>query len=145
MKANSIGKFIVAGYLSWWAALELRADPLDYWHWRNPLPQGNPLNRAIYGSGCFVAVGELGTILTSADGVTWARSNFVTDGALSDIAYDNDLFVAVGAASRGISFSAPIGVIVTSPDGIVWTRQTVGDYTLSGVASGNGLFVAVGS
>src|SRR5512136_2088465 len=45
------------------------SDPLDNWHWRNPLPQGNTLQGVTYGNGTFVAVGENGTILTSPDGV----------------------------------------------------------------------------
>jgi len=35
-----------------------RADPLDSWTWRNPLPTGNNLNRIAYGNGQFVAVGS---------------------------------------------------------------------------------------
>src|SRR5437763_5481011 len=44
-----------------------RADPLDTWAWRNPLPTGNHLNGVAYRNGLFVAVGDVGTILTSAD------------------------------------------------------------------------------
>src|SRR5439155_24794641 len=45
-----------------------RADPLDTWTWRNPLPTGNYLNGITYGNDQFVVVGDLGTIVTSADG-----------------------------------------------------------------------------
>src|SRR2546426_1054068 len=48
-----------------------RADPLDTWLWRNPLPTGNYVNGIAYGNGQFVAVGNLGTILTSTDGTNW--------------------------------------------------------------------------
>jgi len=41
------------------------ADPLDHWHWRNPLPQGNNLLGMAYGNCTFIAVGDLGTILQS--------------------------------------------------------------------------------
>lgn len=47
------------------------ADPLDNWHWRNPLPQGNWLNGITYGNDTFVTVGDSGTILTSPDGIEW--------------------------------------------------------------------------
>ena len=43
------------------------ANPLDTWHWRNPVPQGNPLESIAYGNGTFVVVGDGGTILTSPD------------------------------------------------------------------------------
>src|SRR3989442_10445515 len=45
-----------------------RADPLDAWTWRNPLPTGNYLNGITYGDDQFVALGDLGTIVTSAYG-----------------------------------------------------------------------------
>ena len=38
------------------------------------------------------------------------------------------------------------GTILTSPDGILWTKRTSGKWEyLSGVTSGNGLFVTVGN
>src|SRR5215831_17225378 len=37
--------------------LGLKADSLDAWHWRNPLPQGDTLNAVASGGGNFVAVG----------------------------------------------------------------------------------------
>ncbi len=51
--------------------LEISADPLDNWSWRNPLPQGNWLNGVTYGNNTFVAVGGGGSILTSHDGISW--------------------------------------------------------------------------
>jgi hypothetical protein len=41
------------------------ADPLDHWHWRNPLPQGNNLLGMAYGNDSFIAIGDYGTILES--------------------------------------------------------------------------------
>jgi hypothetical protein len=46
-----------------------RGDVLDNWHWRNPLPQGNHFQGATYYNGQFVAVGDGGSVATSADGV----------------------------------------------------------------------------
>ena len=58
----------------------VRADPLDTWTWRNPLPTGDDLNGIAYGNGQFVAVGggnAMGlyeiTILTSSNGVSWVQ------------------------------------------------------------------------
>src|SRR5207247_8029446 len=73
-----------------------RADPLDTWTWRNPLPTGNNLNGITYGNGQFVAVGASDTIVTSADGVDWVLRQSGTTDWLSDIAYGNGEFVAVG-------------------------------------------------
>jgi hypothetical protein len=50
-----------------------RADPLDTWYWRNPLPTGNlfdgSLQAVAFGNDSFVAVG--GMPITSRDGVNW--------------------------------------------------------------------------
>ena len=72
------------------------SDPLNNWHWRNPLPQGNTLNGVTYGNGIFVAVGDAGTILTSADGITWTSGTSGTNSNLYGVAYGNEQFVAVG-------------------------------------------------
>ena len=55
-------------------------------------------------------------------------------GLVSKITYDNGMFVTVG------------GAISSSPDGVNWTVRLSGlSNPLSGVAYGNGTFVAVGS
>jgi hypothetical protein len=73
-----------------------QGDPLDNWHWRNPLPQGNPLYGVTYGNGIYVAVGSNGTIVTSADGITWTSRTSDTSYSLSEVAYGNGTFVVVG-------------------------------------------------
>src|SRR5437773_11643602 len=49
----------------------VRADPLDAWTWRSPLPPPFGLSSMVYGNGQFVAVGRnnggSAPILTSAD------------------------------------------------------------------------------
>lgn len=113
----------------------LHADPLDNWHGRNPAPTGNDLNQVTYGNNIFVAVGASGTIITSADGITWTVRNSGTTNALNGIVYGGS-FVVVGAS----------GTIITSADGITWTARTSGTANaLAGVAYGNGTFVAVGA
>src|SRR6266849_11077125 len=62
-------------------------DPLSNWHWRNPLPQGNPLYSVAYGNGMFVAVGVGSTILTSSDGTDWTKRDFKTALELNAITY----------------------------------------------------------
>ncbi len=123
-------------YILLWAlatiTLTLEAGPLDNWHWRNPLPQGNTLSGIAFGQGMFVAVGASGTLMTSADGSHWNVRDVRTTKSLEDITYGAGLFVAVGA-----------GVVLTSTNGTDWSSQTHGGGLIA-VAYGSGVFVAVG-
>ena len=111
------------------------AAVLDAWHWRSPLPQGNSLRNVVFANGVYVAVGELGTILTSSDGTNWQRRVSGVFDTLTDCAYGGGQYVAVG----------DYGVVLTSPDLATWTLQYASTfYALSGVTYGNGQFVAVG-
>lgn len=89
-----------------------------------------------YGNGKYVAVGGFGLILTSPDGVRWSVQPRKTWGHLYDILFANNTFIAVGDLA-----------ILTSPDGENWTvipRANYGEvYGLSGIAYGNGRYVAV--
>jgi hypothetical protein len=97
-----------------------------------------------YGTNKFVAVGgytdwwtgrAVATVVTSTTGATWTQSTISLDSILSDIAYGNGLFVAVGTK----------GAIVTSPTGAAWTRRTSGvTEHLYDVAYGAGVFAAAG-
>ena len=113
------------------------AEPLNNWHWRNPLPQGNPLKSIIYANNMFVSVGTEGTIITSPDGINWTIRERAVFGFywLWDITYGKSIFVAVGSQ----------GVVLTSSDGIHWTERSSPAYGLGGVTFGNNLFVAVGT
>src|SRR5436190_7076134 len=93
------GLFSVAGILV--------ADPLDNWHWRSPLPQGNPLNSITFGDGLYVAVGDAGAILISPDGENWAVGASNTTNRLGGVAYGNGVYLAVGNS----------GTILQSRDG----------------------------
>ncbi len=133
-----IGLFVF-GLMLELAGLSL-ADPMDHWHWRNPLPQGNDLNGVAFGNGIFVAVGK-STILTSSDnGATWTIrdagfSEWYAGGWLTGVTYSNGVFVAVGWG----------GLIITSSDGINWAKRNSGtNEELDGIGFGNGIFVAVG-
>ena len=46
--------------------------PLDAWHWRMPLPQGNNLTAITYGNGLYASVGEGDQVVWSTDAVHWA-------------------------------------------------------------------------
>jgi Photosynthesis system II assembly factor YCF48 len=119
------------------------ADPLDNWHWRNPLPQGNDLFGITYGKNIFIAVGSSGTIITSTDAMDWTqRESGVAGEILYDVQYGDSLFVAVGGNGSPDGNS---GVIATSPDGTVWATRTSGSFrTLRSLTYGNGMYVTVG-
>jgi hypothetical protein len=90
-----------------------------------------------YGNNMFVAVGQIGKLATSADGITWNQrtSSFGTIG-IQDVAYGNNMFVAAGGG----------GKLATSTNGTTWTQRTssFGTTLILGVAYGNNMFVAVG-
>jgi hypothetical protein len=89
-----------------------------------------------YGNGLFVAVGQLGTVLTSPDGVNWSGQY---SGQLSNL-----VSVVYGAA--GFAAVGPGGTILTSPDGTNWTQQSSGTTNaLESIAFGNGYYLAVGA
>ncbi len=87
----------------------------------------------------FVAVGNLGRIASSPDGITWNSRTSGTRGALVGVTFANNLFVAVGGNS------VQHGIILTSPDGVAWTQRSSGtDGNFGDVTYANGRFVAVG-
>ncbi|MFZ5824595.1 MAG: WD40/YVTN/BNR-like repeat-containing protein [Bacillota bacterium] len=77
-------------------------------------------NSVAYGEGRFVAVGNLGIIAHSEDGLSWQAQQGPTGQSLTTVSYGNGYFVA---ASVG-------GEILLSRDGLTWeVRQTSGDPT----------------
>jgi len=117
------------------------ADPLNNWHWRNPLPSGNPqtgphiLSGIVFANGKFVGVGAGGMASISTDTTNWIESATATANTLRCITYANSQFVAVGDA----------GTVETSADGSSWVLMNSGtSSSLNSVAYGNGKFVAVG-
>jgi hypothetical protein len=104
---------------------------------------GNGLNGVAWSGSQFVAVGEGGTVLTSADGVTWTSRSSGTADSLRSVAWSGAKFVAVGGNS---------GTALTSSDGITWTKQDLSGISFSGlpwilssVAWSGTQFAAVGS
>ena len=100
-----------------------------------------------YGNGLFVAVavainiGQLPSVMTSPDGVTWTGVSSAPASAWLSVAYGNGLFVAVAPEK------APY--VMTSSDGITWSTRSADRSEWFSVAYGtplgNGLFVAVSS
>ena len=101
-----------------------------------------------HGEGTFVAVGWLGSIYSSSNGIDWVNRMWGPFYNFDSVAYGGGLFVAVGDGDL-FSGGTTRTNIYTSPDGITWTpRVSVappeeGRWIL-GVAFGAGKFVAVG-
>jgi photosystem II stability/assembly factor-like uncharacterized protein len=101
----------------------------------------NSLRHVSYAADLFVAVGDFGTILT-ATGILppgldrWTLRNPLPSGpALREVIYANGIYMAVGDG----------GTILASTDGLNWTTRDSGvDEPITGIAYGNGRFVAVG-
>lgn len=79
-----------------------------------------------------------GAFALTSDGTNWTYSTsgpfYANSTAVTQIAYGNGKYVAVGGA-----------YIATSPDGVTWTSQTNpnGSTSFNGVAFQNGYFVAI--
>src|SRR6266700_4010249 len=102
-----------------------KADALDEWHWRSPLPQGNDLRAIAYGDGVFVTVGAALTILRSTNAVDWTSHGFnrpfrpdLGNSSLSGVTFTDGKFVAVGYEYGPDDVK---GLIYLSSDGIHWT------------------------
>ena len=97
---------------------------------------GNALCGVTYGKNTFVAVGQIGTIVTSSSkGNVWTSRTSGTSNNLWGVVYGKNAFVAVGE----------YGTILISLDGNTWTLQISGTTNyFSGVTYGKNTFVAVG-
>ena len=124
------GMFVAVGSLG---RILTSADGVNWVHRNNDAFY--TLNGVAYGNGRFVAVGENANVQTSSNGTNWTSRNLGTFDLLA-VCYGNGLFTAVGAS----------GAILISADGLSWRRPESGTRnSLYGVASGKGLFVAVGA
>jgi photosystem II stability/assembly factor-like uncharacterized protein len=115
------------------------------WHPEVPLPPAHPtpppfqnLYDVAYESSRFIAVGGDGGILTSNTTPpapsSWTSTNSNTKNDLYGIAFD--------VGSKGLVAVGNGGLVVSSDNGNDWVRQNP---DLLGIASYDGLFVAVGS
>ena len=118
-------------------------DPLMTWTKRTSPYTVNNFYDVIFASGKFVAVGDLGAVVTSTDGVNWDRA--VTPSNTSHfraVAYNGARFAAVGiSATTTVRATAAY-----SNDGTTWTAATLptGVGQIGALAYGAGRFVAVG-
>ncbi|HWQ74681.1 MAG TPA: immunoglobulin-like domain-containing protein [Syntrophomonas sp.] len=112
------------------------------WHYRSPLPTSNIIEKAIFISGKYMAVGYNGTLITSPDGITWQKVDVGTDtDRLTGIAHGNGKYVIVGTADSNYYAAR----IYTSDNGTDW-RETaaIPEHGLYDVVYGDDGFVAVG-
>lgn len=153
-------------------ASAMGADPLDFWQ-RRESGVGLSLFGVTYGAGRFVAVGQSGVVLTSADGQQWSITASNLAQNLRSIAYGAGTFVTVGDTGAlltsdngsdwtlrdstttnalqcvrwlGDRFMAggALGTLLSSPDGVTWTQHDSGSLlTIMGVARRENTFVAV--
>ncbi|MEO5635113.1 MAG: hypothetical protein ABIS26_00715 [Candidatus Paceibacterota bacterium] len=104
------------------------------------------LSAVAYGAGIFVATQDVGYVqhlFTSPDGITWTSRPGAAFNYVRDIVYANGKFVAVTSPENNSGFN----YAWTSTDGINWSSQSTPsgtDNQWTGIAYGNGTYVAVG-
>ena len=111
-------------------------DAVHSWQLRSPsLPVVN-ISGLTHGDSVYVAVGQYGLVMTSADGLSWTNSNSGLTNNLHGVAYGNGTFVAVGDG----------GFAATASDDVIWTAHDTGlSGHFSNVRFVNNQFVAVGA
>jgi hypothetical protein len=102
-----------------------------------------------WGASRYVAVGREtpdpnsgyhGAVYTSTDGTSWKAADLLFPEWLSDVAYGNDVFVAVSSSPMG-------STAYVSKDGLDWTASVIVSATTSlpvqgsSLAFGNGVFI----
>jgi hypothetical protein len=104
------------------------------------------LNHVAYGNGLYVACGASDTLLTSTDGQQWTpRSVGAIDGSLAEwrgLVFAHERFVVAG--TKGATATSLLGESWDYYDANTATAGGLAD-RLRRVASGQGLFVAVGA
>jgi hypothetical protein len=106
-------------------------------------PTTNALNGVAFGAGNFVAVGNKGTILSSADGIQWNTVNLGTQTPnFQAVAFGNGVFVAVASNGNVYYAANPTQPWIKSNTTIAASLGvTYGAYSLGGFAG----FIAVGN
>jgi hypothetical protein len=147
--AYGAGKFVAAGYAysgsplsNIWVSTNGRTGTITNVH-----PDVR-VNAILYAEGKFVAGGyeccpNTNDIWVSSNAVNWSRHR-VDVANISDIAYGNGKFIAVGGGSfyiNGVYTNTPS--IALSADGENWTSIYAGNISwLQSVAAGNGVWLA---
>jgi len=83
--------------------------------------------------GIYAAVGRLGSIFTSLDGIVWTQRTSSTTTTLTDIVWTGTAFVAAGGT-----------VAVRSTDGISWTTTATSMGNPNSIAASGSVVVTVG-
>ena len=118
--------------------------------WTNTatLPFGFTFNDVTFGNGQFVAVGwanvsgtVFGRVYTSPDGITWTSRTPASNQRWERVRYGGGLYVAVANYNN----AGETDLVMYSADGITWTTSNIVSRNYTGVAYGNGLWVAVAS
>lgn len=78
-----------------------------------------PVNDVAWSGSRYVAVGNGGTIISSADGISWNVENSPTTSALYSITWSGSRFIAIGGESTAL----------ISPDGVSWNSVPDGRTT----------------
>jgi len=111
--------------------------PAGSWGLRRGFTNESTLLAVTFGNGLFVAAGDSGSLLTSADGVAWTNHSRAPSDFLAGTAAGNGKFVAVGG--RGSD-----AIILGSTDGVSWVdRNVTPSNAFSAAAFGNNRFVVV--
>src|SRR5262249_12409537 len=116
-----------------WLATVFHAQsaPLDQWLWRNPQPFAPQLQSVTHGGGLWLVFGNVGTLATSPDGITWDLALLGPNAVSITGAYGNGRYVT--GTSRGEYYSS---------DGHAWFAAGSSG-NLNDLCFGNGLFVGV--
>ncbi len=107
------------------------------WQWGHPNPHGVQNNAVIWGDNEYIAVGEGGSVIRSADGAvdTWILQDSTTSLTLNDIAWNGRRYVSVGNQ----------GAMISSEDGTTWQVRTAGTTNkLTDVIWNGEFFLAIG-
>ncbi len=108
---------------------------LEQWTWKAPLPQGNDLHNAAFGNGHYVAIGDQGEVVHSADGVQWERTMYSVAGS---VRFFQGEFLLLPW-----HYGAPWPMVAwVSPDGRDWTIREVSAQEIARADSvyGNGTY-----
>lgn len=135
----------VGGYFYPYGSSAVILSSADGVTWAERVPgAGAFLNSAAFGNGTFVVTGSEDTLFTSTNGVDWMLRAGPGRADLSTVRYAASLFVMTSYSYD--TNGSRHGSIWTSPEGIDWAeRYAWTDDWFTGIAYGNGVFVAVGS
>lgn len=117
------------------------------WNKGTAIVSGITIKSIAYGKGMYVAISNTSTIYYSSDGIRWYTAGGNLQCLLTDVAFGNDVFVAVG--SDGGDDGTVNGEMRYSFDGVIWKKTIArNSYDIGGfnsVAFNGTSFVAISS